>query len=110
MPTAREPEDDAAILKEILAEAPPMPDEAAIQAMLLDPVSGGIIARVVEKRAGLLTPKGIEHAKRTLAIFFLINPEAAATMAQARAGDRSGTVATGGEAPAQDAAGGKGRA
>jgi hypothetical protein len=92
MPT----ETDDAILRSILEEDnPPEPDEAAIQAALADPVLSGIIARATARHAGLLTEKGLERTRRTLAVTFLTDPRAVSLLASARADDASATLPTG---------------
>jgi hypothetical protein len=101
-------EEDHAILRSVLEEEPPAePDDAAIAAALAEPVLAGIVARAMKTREGLLTEKGRERMRRTLAVLFLTEPRAMSLLAQARqGGDPSATVAT---AMAQEAPGNRGQ-
>lgn len=91
-------EDDRAILASILEEeAPTEPDDAAIQAALAEPVLAGIVERSMASKVGLLTDKGRERMRRSLAVMFLTEPRAMSLLAQARAEAGSTTVSK--EAP-----------
>jgi hypothetical protein len=88
--------DDRALLRSILEEEdPPEPDDAAIEAALAEPVLAGIVERSMESKARLLTDKGRERMRRTLAVVFLTDPRAISLLAQARAEAGSATVSTG---------------
>jgi hypothetical protein len=64
--------------------------------MLADPISGAIIERAVAKKA-----KGMDFAKRMLAILFVTDPEYAALVKRAREADQSGSEVTGKEGTEQ---------
>lgn len=89
-------EADRALLRSILEEEDaPAPDEAAVEAALADPVLAGIVERSMQSQARLLTDKGRERMRRTLAVVFLTDPRAMSLLAQARAEAGSTTVSTG---------------
>jgi hypothetical protein len=89
-------EEDRALLKSILEEEDsPEPDETAIQAALAEPVLARIVERSMGSKVGLLTDKGRERMRRTLAVMFLTEPRAMSLLAQARAEAGSTTVSKG---------------
>jgi hypothetical protein len=93
---------DRLLLQSILEEEdPPEPDEAAIDAALAEPVLAGIIERSMASKVGMLTDKGRDRMRRTLAVVFLTDPRAMSLLAEARAAGASTAVATG--APSAEA-------
>jgi hypothetical protein len=95
MPTQPDHDD---ILQAVLAEeGPPVPGEEAIQAMLADPGFNAIVTRATSRVRGLLTQKGEDFSRRTLAMVFLMAPRAASLLAQVRDAEGSTAKPTGAE-------------
>jgi len=92
MPTALD-----ALLQSILQqeeEDRPTAD-AKVEAALADPSLRLVIERVVQRYERTFTPKGMERARRTLAVFFTTDPRAASLLATMREKGKSGAVQTG---------------
>jgi hypothetical protein len=101
------PDDDAlppdadADIQAVLAELPPRPSEEAIEALLKDPTFAGIVARQTKRLGRLLTPQGMEHARRTMAAFFLMNPHASSLLSATRDAEASLAQPKAGAVPAK---------
>ncbi len=93
------PPDADADIQAVLAELPPRPSDEAVEAMLKDPTFAGIVARQTKRLERLLTPEGMDHAKRTMAAFFLMNPHAAALLSATRDAEASLAQPKAGAAP-----------
>jgi hypothetical protein len=95
------PPDADADIQAVLAELPPRPSEEAIEAILKDPTFAGIVARQTKRLERLLTPQGMDHAKRTMAAFFLMNPHASSLLSATRDAEASLAQPKPGAAPAK---------
>jgi hypothetical protein len=70
-------------------------NDAKIAAALADPVLRGVIDRVAPRYAHVFTEKGMERARRVLALVFTTDPRAAALLAKLREQAMSGAIHTG---------------
>jgi hypothetical protein len=83
-----------AVLQSILrqeAEDRPAAD-ARVEAAMADPVLRGIIDRATQRYAGLFSEKGMERARRTLAVYFTTDPRGVAALAKMKKQVASGEV------------------
>jgi hypothetical protein len=79
-----EPDDLDALLQSILAEDDHPAAAVAPEALLSDPTFLAFIERATRPYERILTPKAMDHARRTLAALFTTDPEAASLLARLR--------------------------
>jgi hypothetical protein len=71
------------------------PPTIDLPAVLSDPLLHGVIERALEPYARIFSERGLDHARRTLALIFTTDPTAVAALARLRGQSASGAVRTG---------------
>jgi hypothetical protein len=77
--------------------------DARVEAALADPVLRGLVDRATARYARIFSDKGMDLARRTLAVYFTTDPGAMALLEKARAEAASGAVPAPGAAPKSSA-------